>query len=71
MSPDITTKPYERSHGTTPRGTGRWAFQATRTWVAFDADLFGEVAFIDGTFTEAKAQAAEVFTDAETVAVLP
>ena len=37
-----------------PRGHGRWAFQRTARRRAFDDDLFGDVVFVDGTFSDAK-----------------
>lgn len=48
-----------------------WAFQATSTHAAFDADLEGDVFFAPaGTLTEAKAAAADHFGPV-LVAVLP
>lgn len=57
-----TNRSYVRTTGRNPRGTGAWAFQASRTEVAFDADLFGEVVFANGTLTEARRQAATVLS---------
>jgi hypothetical protein len=57
----VTTSPFRRSHGTTPRGRGSWGFQASRTLNAFDCDCFGEVEFFQGTFTEASRAARQHF----------
>lgn len=55
----FTPSAFKRAHGKAPtgRGTGTWAFQQTRTYAAFDADLFGEIEFCENsTLTEAMAR---------------
>lgn len=50
----ITPSPFKRANGgKAPTGFGTWAFQATTTYTAFDADLFGEVKTFTGTLTQA------------------
>jgi len=70
MTTTFTTASFRRSAGRNPRGFGAWAFQASRTRSAFDADLFGPVVVVTGTFTEAKAEAARQLDGADVVAVL-
>lgn len=67
----FTDAAFRRSAGRKPRGWAAWAFQATQSRAAFDADLFGPVVIISGTFTEATAEAARRFTGTPVVAVLP
>lgn len=71
MTPPVTTAAFERSHGRRPRGTGSWAFSASQTSRAFTDDLRGNVAFFQGTFTEARRQAVAHFHAGPFVAVLP
>lgn len=59
---EFTTSAYVRAHGKLPRGTGAWAFQRSRTLVAFDRDLFGEVVFVYAeSYSKAKAEMARRF----------
>jgi hypothetical protein len=68
---NLTTRAFERSNpGQTPKGRGGWLFQATRTSMAFDDDLFGEMVCFSGTFTEARKAAARHF-GGQMFAVLP
>jgi hypothetical protein len=56
---EFTSADFVRSHGRTPRssgGGGSWGFQRSRTEAAFERDLFGEVVWVFGTLTEAKAK---------------
>ncbi len=68
---NTTTRAFTRSHGTNPRGQGGWGFQRSTTEQAFDADLFGDMEFFQGTFTEARRQAERTMTDATWLALLP
>ena len=69
MNTEVTTAPFERSHGRSPKGHGAWAFQATTHRTGFASELTGEVEFFTGTFTEARA-AARRFFNAPLIAVL-
>jgi hypothetical protein len=60
---EVTTAPFERSHGRSPKGHGAWAFQATTQRTGFASELTGEVEFFTGTFTEARAAARRFFND--------
>lgn len=66
----FTTAPYERSHGTAPRGRGSWAFRLSTTSAAYDGELAGEVFWVQGTLAEAKRAAAQHFGTRALVAVL-
>lgn len=70
---EFTERPYLRSHGTAPRGRGVWAFSASSTVAAFDADLFGPVCTWSGTLTSARREARAHFgaLGVRYVAVLP
>ena len=69
--PQITTRPYNRSHGKAPQGNGGWAFQRSTTEVAFDADLYGDILFTKfGTLTECRKAAQAAMPDATWIAVL-
>lgn len=71
MAAEVTTAEFVRTHGKAPRGFGSWAFQASTTRAAFDADRTGEVTFVTATFTEARKRAvAHLAADARFVAVL-
>jgi len=66
---EVTTAPFERSHGRSPKGYGAWAFQATTHRTGYASELTGEVEFFSGTFTEA-AVAAQRFFKVPLIAVL-
>lgn len=66
----FTTAAFVRAHGRKPRGFGCWAFQQATRETAFESELVGEVEFVTGTLTEAKAEAARRFAGASFVAVL-
>lgn len=59
----FTYAPYIRSHGKAPKGQGGWAFQATTSSTAFDAERYGDIRIYFGTLTEAKAAARQAMSD--------
>jgi hypothetical protein len=63
-----SSRPYERSHLTEPRGRGSWAFCSYTGGVAE-----GEPVFFSGTLTEAKSAASKHFATLgiQDIAVLP
>ena len=65
-----TTSHFRRSHQVEPRGRGNWAFQVSVTYTAYERDLRGDVVFVQGTFTEAKAEAAKLLGNPSLMAVL-
>jgi hypothetical protein len=67
----VTTAAYLRSHGRAPRGSGTWAFSASQTSRAYDADLRGNVVFAHGTLAEATRVARESLRGVPYIAVLP
>lgn len=66
----FTSAAFVRAYGRPPRGYGNWAFRASTTRVAYDADLVGETLNYFGTLTDAKAAVKPLLADASFVAVL-
>ena len=58
--PRFDTAKFEASHCRKPRGRGNWAFEAG-----------GRMFWAQGTFTEARKQAAKFFADEFVVRVMP
>lgn len=55
MKLEFTTAAFLRSHGTAPRGHGRWGFQQTTRATAFSAKLVGEIVWVPApTLSKAK-----------------
>jgi len=72
--PTVVVDAFVRDHGRRPSGRGGWAFQASRTPWAYSRDLFGEIFWANGTFTEARQAAQAHFAgqaDVVAVAALP
>jgi hypothetical protein len=71
--PEFTSAAFVRSHGTDPRGAGRWMFRPSRSRQAFDADLYGDTLEALGTYTQAREAVVHFLRDqdVEFVAVLP
>ncbi len=63
MKTTFTTRQFERTWGSKPKGFGTWAFQATTTQTAFDSERTGEIQFFTGTLTEARNEARRSFTE--------
>lgn len=74
---EFTDSVYRRSHGSAPRGWGCWAFQASRTRVAYEADLSGPVLWPPYVLTLTKAkrwaavEASRIGLGAPFLAVMP
>lgn len=58
---EVTTRLYERSHGTQPRGEGYWAFQPTRRRSALREELYGTTEWFYGTYSDARDMARVYF----------
>jgi hypothetical protein len=72
----ITASAYSRAHCRRPRGCGHWAFQASRSWDAYETELFGEqfVSPKRTSLNQAKRDAIRFFAfdeDVDFIAVLP
>jgi len=63
--PTITTAQFRRTWGHEPEvvDDGSWAFQASTTPTAFEADRYGDVRFFPGTYDEAAKTAAAHFAN--------
>ena len=77
MKIEFTDSQYVRSHGHSPRGRGRWAFQPTTGYEAYDRQMINEPEFwATGTLTEAKRKARAHYAEQDlaadvAIAILP
>jgi hypothetical protein len=57
----FNTQPYERDHGARPRGQGHWGFVDARYSWSVNVNYLDYVKWFDGSYGDAKRQAARAF----------
>lgn len=67
--PEVSTDPYEESHGKPPRGRGSWAF--CPAWAEHRGDYIDFTRFFNGTYAEARKEAQRSFYGEKAIVALP